>query len=113
MSITEITKDNFESEITNSPVLAVLDFWGPGCGPCMALMPKYHALADTPKYDGRVKFCSVDTSRNRRVAMMLRPAVMGLPAFVFYKNGHEAARLGGNNLTIETITAKVNELAGL
>ena len=110
MSVTEITRDNFESEITNSPVPAVLDFWGPGCGPCMALMPKYHELADSSKYEGRVKFCSVDTSRNRRVAMMVRPAVMGLPMFVFFRDGKEIARLGGNKLTIEQLTAKADEL---
>ena len=112
MSVTEITRDNFESEITNSPVPAVLDFWGPGCGPCMALMPKYHELADSSKYEGKVKFCSVDTSRNRRVAMMVRPAVMSLPTFVFYKGGEEVARLGGNKLTIEQLTAKADELIG-
>ena len=112
MSVTEITRDNFESEITNSPVPAVLDFWGPGCGPCMALMPKYHELADSSKYEGKVKFCSVDTSRNRRVAMMVHPPVMNLPTFVFCKNGKEVARLGGNKLTIEQLTAKADELIG-
>ncbi|MBR0151846.1 MAG: thioredoxin [Synergistaceae bacterium] len=110
MAITEITKDNFDAEFKNSPVPAVLDFWGPKCGTCLALMPKYHELADNPKYEGRFKFCSVDTSSNRRVAMMVRPAVMGLPMFVFYKDGAEVARLGGHSLTIEAITAKVDEL---
>lgn len=112
MSITEITRDNFESEITNSPVPSVLDFWGPGCGPCMAIMPKYHELAGNPKYAGKCKFCSVDTSRNRRVAMMVRPAVMGLPAFVFFRDGHEAARLSGGNVTIEAVRTKIDELVG-
>ena len=112
MAITEITKENFEAEFKNSPVPAVLDFWGPKCGPCMALMPKYHELADNPKYEGKFKFCSVDTSKNRRVAMMVRPAVMAQPTFLFYKDGAEVARLGGDDLTIETITAKVDELMG-
>ena len=35
----EIDKDNFESEVTGSGVPVVLDFWGPQCGPCLALMP--------------------------------------------------------------------------
>ena len=110
MAITEITKENFEAEFKNSHVPAVLDFWGPKCGPCMALMPKYHELAENPKYKGKFKFCSVDISKNRRVAMMVRPAVMAQPTFLFYKDGQEVARLGGNGLTIEAITAKVNEL---
>ncbi len=110
MAIIEITKENFEEEFKNSPVPAVLDFWGPKCGPCLALMPKYHELAENPKYEGKFKFCSVDTSKNRRVAMMVRPAVMALSLILFFKDGAEVARLGGNDLTIEEITAKVDEL---
>ena len=110
MPVTEISKENFDEEIKNSPVPAVLDFWGPKCGPCLALMPKYHELADNPKYDGKFKFCSADTSKNRRVAMMVKPPVMSQPTFVFFKNGTETARLGGANLTIEKIAAKVDEL---
>ncbi|MBQ6969920.1 MAG: hypothetical protein IJP85_06290 [Synergistaceae bacterium] len=110
LAVVEITKENFEAEFKNSPVPAVLDFWGPKCGPCMALMPKYHELAENPKYEGKFKFCSVDTSKNRRVAMMVRPAVMAQPTFLFFKEGQEVARLGGDSLTIEAITAKVDEL---
>jgi len=79
MAIIEITKENFEEEIKNSPLPAVLDFWGLKCGPCMALMPKYHELADNQEYKNKFKFCSVDTSKNRRVSMMVKPAVMTLP----------------------------------
>ena len=110
MAVTEITKENFEAEFKNSPVPAVLDFWGPQCGPCMALMPKYHELAENPKYEGKIKFCSVETSKNRRVTMMVRPAVIAQPTFLFYKDGQEAARLSGSGLTIEKIIAKVDEL---
>ncbi len=110
MAITEITKENFEAEFKNSPLPAVLDFWGPKCGPCMALMPKYHELADNPKYEGKFKFCSVDTSKNRRVSMMVRPAVMAQPTFLFFKDGQEVARISGDGTTIEEITAKVDEL---
>ena len=42
--------------------------------------------------------------------MMVIPAVMAQPTFLFYKDGAEVARLGGDDLTIETITAKVDEL---
>ena len=108
MAVVEINKENLEAEFINSELPAVLDFWGPKCGPCMALMPKYHELADNPKYKGRVKFCSVDTSKNRRIAVSMK--VLAQPTFLFYKGGREAARIGGNSTTIEAITAKVEEL---
>ena len=112
MPIIEITKENFDEEIKNSTLPTVLDFWGPKCGSCMALMPKYQELANNPKYESKFKFCSVDTSKNRRVSMMVRPAVMSLPTFLFFKNGAEVGRLSGNNLTIEKIVANVDEFCG-
>ena len=108
LPVIEISKDNFDAEIMNSELPVVLDFWGPNCGPCLSLMPKYHELAENPKYAGKVKFCSVDTSKNRRIAVSFR--VMSLPVFLFCKNGKEAARLSGGAVSIEAITAKIEEL---
>ena len=108
LAIVEINKENLEAEFLKSELPAVLDFWGPKCGPCLALMPKYHELADNPKYNGKFKFCSVDTSKNRRVAINLR--VMAQPTFLFFKDGKEVARISGDDTTIEAITAKVEEL---
>ena len=108
LAIVEINKENLEAEFLKSELPAVLDFWGPKCGPCLALMPKYHELADNPKYNGKFKFCSVDTSKNRRVAINLR--VMAQPTFLFFKDGKEVARISGDETTIEAITAKVEEL---
>ena len=108
MPVVEINKDNLEAEFLKSELPVVMDFWGPNCGPCAVLMPKYHEMADNPKYAGRFKFCSLDTSKNRRAAITLK--VMALPTFVFYKGGKEAARISGNRTTIEAVRAKVEEL---
>ena len=107
MSVIEINKDNLEAEVINSEIPAVMDFWGPLCRPCLELMPKYHELSDNPKYQGKFKFCSVDTSKNKRVAVNLR--VMSQPTFLFFKNGKEAARLS-RNVTMEAIKSKIDEL---
>lgn len=109
MSVLEINKDNLDAEFLKSKLPAVLDLWGPQCGPCMSLMPKYHELADNPVYAGKFKFCSVNTSLNRRVAVSLK--VMALPTFLFYKDGKEIARISGNNATIENIKSKIEEFA--
>ena len=108
MAVVEINKENFETEFLKSKLPVVMDFWGPNCGPCMALMPKYHELADSPKYAGKVKFCSVDTSANRRIAVSMK--VMAQPTFLFCRDGKEASRISGKNTTIEAVAAKVEEL---
>lgn len=102
----ELTKDNIDAEVKESSLPVVVDFWGPSCAPCLALMPSIEAMAT--KYDGKVKFCKVNTAENRRVAISFK--VMGLPTFLFFKGGEEVARVGGADATAEAIEAKVEEL---
>lgn len=102
----ELTKENCDVEVKESSLPVVVDFWGPACGPCMALMPKYMEIAE--QYDGKAKFCKVDTSQNKRVAINFK--VMSLPTILFWKDGAEVARLGGTDATPENIVAKVEEI---
>ncbi len=104
----ELTKENCDVEVKESTLPVVMDFWGPACGPCMALMPKYLEIAE--KYEGKAKFCKVDTSQNKRVAINFK--VMSLPTILFWKDGKEFARLGGTDATAENIEAKVVEMIG-
>ena len=107
----ELTKDNFEAEVTQAQGLVFVDFWSEKCEPCMALMPEIVAFAE--KNAGRAKFCKLDTAGNRRLAIAQK--VMGLPTLVFYKGGEkvfsfdkEAIDDGG----IAAVQAKLDELAG-
>ena len=98
----EIHKDNYEAEIKNHAGPSVLDFWGPQCGPCLALMPDVEKLAG--EMDGKVKFGKVNASENRRFCMSLK--VMALPTFLFIKGGEVVDRLAGDDVPIEAIKSK-------
>jgi len=81
----ELTKDNFDQEVTNAEGLVFVDFWGEKCEPCMAIMPEVVAFAE--KNAGRAKFCKLNTAGNRRLAIAQK--VMGIPTFIFYKGGEK------------------------
>ena len=104
----ELDKDNFEAEVNDSALPVVLDFWGPQCGPCLALMPDVEKLAGT--FEGKVKFCKVNSAGNRRLCIQLK--VMSLPTFLFYKGGECKDRLTGDEVTLEAIKAKTEALIG-
>ncbi|HBM80630.1 MAG: thioredoxin domain-containing protein [Clostridiales bacterium] len=96
----ELNKENFEKEVSDfkeKPVF--IDFWGEKCAPCIALMPEVHKLED--KYSDKVKFCSLNTSKNRRLAIKER--VLGLPTMAIYKDGKKIEALTPDKVTIESI----------
>ena len=40
----ELNRDNYEEEVLGSTEPVLVDFWGPQCRPCMALMPVIERL---------------------------------------------------------------------
>jgi thioredoxin 1 len=94
----EINSDSFEREVLHSSMPVLVDFWGPQCGPCLALMPKVEALAE--RYGDKVRITKVEAPKNRRLCLTLK--VMSLPTFLFFKDGKEVDRLSGD-ITIQSI----------
>ena len=101
----EISSDSFEQEVLRSSQPVLVDFWGPQCGPCLALMPKVEAL--TERYGGKVKITKIEAPKNRRLCLNLK--VMSLPTFLFFKDGKEVERLTGD-ITIQSIEECLRKL---
>lgn len=103
----DLNRDNYEIEVLKSKEPVLVDFWGPQCRPCLALMPIVERLEKD--YAGRVKVTKVNAAENRMLCAKLR--VMGLPTFLFYKGGVEINRLAGEQITeidlIEAINAMI------
>lgn len=100
--LAEATKENFREMIAQGRVL--VDVWGPQCAPCIALMPEVEALA---KRRPDVTFVKLDSSQARRLCIELR--VMGLPAFLFFQDGREVARIAGQDLNAARLTEWLDE----
>lgn len=101
----DLNRDNYESEVLQSQEPVMVDFWGPQCKPCLALMPTVDRLEE--KYNGKIKVAKVNAIENRMLCARLR--VMGLPAYLFYKDGVETKRLTGEILTEKDLVAAIEE----
>jgi len=91
----DLNRDNYESEVLQSKEPVMVDFWGPQCRPCLALMPAVDRLEK--EYTGKVKVAKVNAAENRMLCAKLR--VLGLPTYLFYKDGTEINRLSGEHIT--------------
>jgi thioredoxin 1 len=105
MSMLEVDKKTFEEEVLQAEGTVVVDFYGDGCVPCQALMPHVHALAD--QYGDKLKFCALNTSKARRVAIGQK--VMGLPVIAIYQNGDKVEELVKDDATADAVKAMVEK----
>ncbi|MBO6163912.1 MAG: thioredoxin family protein [Lachnospiraceae bacterium] len=100
----EVDKKTFEEEVLKAEGTVFVDFYGDGCVPCQALMPFVHALADKNE-GGKVKFCALNTTKARRVAIGQK--VLGLPVMAIYQNGEKVEELVKDDATEENIEKMV------
>jgi len=91
-ALAEATKETFRDLVATGVVL--VDVWGPQCAPCVALLPDVERLAASRSDLTVVK---LDSTKARRLCIELR--VMGLPAFLLFRDGQELGRLAAPDLT--------------
>ncbi|MCF7958050.1 MAG: thioredoxin [Phycisphaerae bacterium] len=82
-NVLEITDVNFDSEVTNSDIPVLLDFWAEWCGPCRMLAPTIEELAQ--EYKGKVKVGKVNTDDNRNTAVKFN--ISAIPTIIIFKGG--------------------------
>lgn len=104
--VRELTKDDFWESVGNGMVL--VDVWGPDCAPCMALRPHVEALA-AQRQD--VTVAALEAPKARRLCIELR--VMGLPAFLMFRDGVEIGRLAGGPIDAARVRSFLEEHAGV
>ena len=101
----ELTKENFEAEVEQAEGYIFIDFYGDGCVPCQALMPHVHALAD--QYGDKIKFCALNTTKARRLAISQK--ILGLPVIAIYENGQMIDSCVKDDATPENVEAMIKK----
>jgi thioredoxin 1 len=80
VAVVELTKDNFESTITENQFV-IIDFWAPWCGPCRSFAPTYEKVSED---HDNIVFGKVNTEEEQELAMHFQ--VRSIPTLMIFRD---------------------------
>jgi len=83
MATIAVTDATFDSEVKQSDIPVVVDFWAEWCGPCRQIGPALEEIA--AEMGDRIKVVKVNVDENPNSPMQL--GVRGIPALFLFKGG--------------------------
>ncbi|MSP15439.1 MAG: thioredoxin [Myxococcales bacterium] len=89
--ITELTDSNFKTEILDSSLPALVDFWAVWCGPCRTIAPLIDAIG--AEYKGRVKVGKMNIDDHQKVPQQYE--VRSIPTLLIFKGGQVVGQIVG------------------
>jgi thioredoxin 1 len=90
-TITEVTDSNFQTEVIESEVPVLVDFWAPWCGPCRMVAPVLEEIAG--EKGEALKIVKLNVDENQQTAMAYE--VLSIPTLILFKHGAVAKKVIG------------------
>jgi len=106
--MTEVTKDQFKTEVLGAKQPVLVDFYAPWCGPCKAMTPALESLAT--ELAGRAKIVKVNVDDSPDLAAEYQ--ITGVPTMILFNGGDVVESFVGMTPT-RVLRTKLEALASV
>jgi thioredoxin 1 len=89
--VAEVTDQNFDAEVLQAEVPAIVDFWAEWCAPCKQVAPQIADYAG--KYASKVKIVKMNVDEN--VETPGRYHIRSIPTFIAFRGGQVVEQIVG------------------
>ena len=107
MGVVHLNDSNFKTEILESKMPCLVDFWAEWCGPCRRVGPIVEEVAK--EFEGKVKIAKLNVDEGAKTASSY--GVMSIPTLMFFTDGQVVEQIVGAVGKAE-LKAKIEEHLG-
>jgi len=104
-SLRHVTRQTFATEVLQSPVPVLVDFYADWCGPCRMLSPTLERLA--AEFAGQVQIVKVNIDHDSELASLYQ--VSSIPTLLVLQQGRVVGRTTGlaSESNLRTVLAQL------
>ena len=104
--VINIINEDFKTEVLDSKIPVLTDFWAPWCQPCLMMAPILEELSTL--MDGKIKIAKIDTGKIENEKLTAEYHIQSIPNMKLFKDGKVIKEFIGMR-DLNTIKAEIEE----